>query len=217
MIIDQLPLLGGDVQGTDEFPIERGTTTYKTTQAALIKDAIEKGLPSGGTAGQVLKKADSADYSVSWEDPSVTADMIGIVQNSDAATQNIAKGQYVIWHGALYTASADIASGAALSGSNLTAINGGGLNDLRNSTFALSNKTFSDFNDIANIGLYPFAGEALANSPGTSSTMWGFLLVSPYGTGYISQVFFEFTGTGGKIYLRRRNPSNSWGSWGTLA
>ena len=41
MIIDQLPLLGGDVQGTDEFPIERGTTTYKTTQAALIKPATD--------------------------------------------------------------------------------------------------------------------------------------------------------------------------------
>lgn len=70
MIIDQLPLLGGDVQGTDEFPIERGTTTYKTTHAALIKEAIEKGLPPGGTAGQVLTKADSSDYSASWEDPS---------------------------------------------------------------------------------------------------------------------------------------------------
>lgn len=216
MIIDQLPLLGGDVQGTDEVPIERGTTTYKTTQAALIKEAIEKGLPPGGTAGQVLKKADSSDYSASWEDPS-GGDMIGIVQNSDTATQNIAEGQYVIWHGVLYIASDDIASGATLSGSNLTEVNGGGLNDLKNSTFAVSNKTFSDFNDITNIGLYPFAGETLANSPGTSSTMWGFLLVSPYGAGYISQVFFEFTGTGGKIYLRRRNPSNSWGSWGTLA
>lgn len=91
MIIDQLPLLGGDVQGTDEFPIERGTTTYKTTQAALIKTATDaaaaaqaaaddaqdtadeanaKGLPPGGTAGQVLTKAGSADYSASWQNPS---------------------------------------------------------------------------------------------------------------------------------------------------
>lgn len=58
---------------------------------------------------------------------------IGIVQNSDTATQNIDKGQYVIWHGALYTASDEIASGAALSTSNLTAVTGGGLNAIRNS------------------------------------------------------------------------------------
>ena len=36
MIIDQLPLLGGDVQGTDELPIERGTTTYKTTVGEVV-------------------------------------------------------------------------------------------------------------------------------------------------------------------------------------
>lgn len=36
MIIDQLPLLGGDVQGTDEFPIERGTTTYKATPSQIF-------------------------------------------------------------------------------------------------------------------------------------------------------------------------------------
>lgn len=44
MIIDQLPLLGGDVQGTDEFPIERGTTTYKATLEqifATVYSAIE--------------------------------------------------------------------------------------------------------------------------------------------------------------------------------
>lgn len=44
MIIDQLPLLSGDAQTTDEFPIERGTTTYKVTLdrllAALPKDAV---------------------------------------------------------------------------------------------------------------------------------------------------------------------------------
>ena len=36
----------------------------------------------------------------------------------------------MIWHGALYTASAAIASGATLSSSNLTVVTGGGLNNL---------------------------------------------------------------------------------------
>lgn len=53
MIIDQLPLLSGDAQTTDEFPIERGTTTYKVTLdrllAALPKDAI----PTSGSTNVV--------------------------------------------------------------------------------------------------------------------------------------------------------------------
>lgn len=95
MIIDQLPLLAGDVLATDEIPVERGTTTYKTTPdkflAAMPKDAVptedsinpvesggvydalqsveEKSLPSGGTAGKVLSKASAADYDAEWKSP----------------------------------------------------------------------------------------------------------------------------------------------------
>lgn len=55
---------------------------------------------------------------------------IGLVENGDTASRNIAKGQYVIWNGALYTASVAIASGDTLSGSNLTAVSDGGLNSI---------------------------------------------------------------------------------------
>lgn len=55
---------------------------------------------------------------------------IGIVADGSTATQNITAGQYVIWKGALYTASTNIATGATLSISNLTAVPGGGLNAL---------------------------------------------------------------------------------------
>lgn len=58
---------------------------------------------------------------------------IAIVQSTNTATQNISVGQYVIWNGALYTASAAIFSGDTLSNSNLTAVTDGGLNDLKNS------------------------------------------------------------------------------------
>lgn len=56
---------------------------------------------------------------------------IAIVANGDTAPQNILKDQYVIWNGALYTASSAIASGATLSSSNLSAAQNGGLNDLK--------------------------------------------------------------------------------------
>ena len=36
MIIDQLPLLLGDALLTDEFPIERGTTSYKATLEQIL-------------------------------------------------------------------------------------------------------------------------------------------------------------------------------------
>ena len=173
MIIDQLPLLGGDVQGTDEFPIERGTTTYKTTQAALIKpatdaaaaaqaaaddaqlaadnaqdtadEANEKGLPPGGTAGQVLTKADSSDYSASWEDPSgggdVTADMLGIVITGSRPSMAASPGQYVIVRGSTITgitdglyinsSSGDLSPSTDVTAADLTAVNIGGLNEVK--------------------------------------------------------------------------------------
>ena len=43
-----------------------------------------------------------------------------LVQNGDTATQAISQGQLVVWKGALKKATANIASGATLSNSNLT-------------------------------------------------------------------------------------------------
>lgn len=43
-----------------------------------------------------------------------------LVQNDDTATQAISQGQLVVWKGALKKATANIASGATLSSSNLT-------------------------------------------------------------------------------------------------
>jgi len=50
---------------------------------------------------------------------------IGYVEDTNTATHAISKGQYVIWNGDLYKASAAIAIGTTLSSSNLTAVSGG--------------------------------------------------------------------------------------------
>lgn len=55
---------------------------------------------------------------------------IGIVEDTNTATHTIAAGQYVIWKDALYKASTAIPLGTTLSASNLTAVSGGGLNDI---------------------------------------------------------------------------------------
>lgn len=110
---------------------------------------VGPGVPTGGTAGQVLKKNGSTNFDASWTTlnsgnipisasdnttvqqslAAVKSDM-GIVEDGNTATHTIAAGQYVIWKGALYTASAAIPSGTTLSTSNLTAVSDGGLNSL---------------------------------------------------------------------------------------
>ena len=131
---------------------------------------VGPGVPSGGTAGQVLKKNGSTNYDTSWATlnsgnipisasdnttvqqslAAVKSDM-GIVEDGNTATHTISAGQYVIWKGALYTASAAIPSGTTLSSSNLTAVSDGGLNALngkfaRSGTFTLTTRsgTYTD-------------------------------------------------------------------------
>lgn len=65
MIIDQLPLLSGDGVATDEFPIERGTTTYKATlpQILAASDPVptensRNAVQSGGTFAALATKQD---------------------------------------------------------------------------------------------------------------------------------------------------------------
>lgn len=53
MIIDQLPLLSGDAQTTDEFPIERGTTTYKVTLDRLLAALPKDSTPTQGSSNVV--------------------------------------------------------------------------------------------------------------------------------------------------------------------
>lgn len=56
--------------------------------------------------------------------------LVGIVQDTDTATVNIAKGKYVIWKGNPCKASSAISSGGTLSASNLTALTEGVGNDI---------------------------------------------------------------------------------------
>lgn len=111
MIIDQLPLLSTDVQGTDEIPIERGTSTYKTTQAALVKsvadDVDRRGLPVGGSAGEILAKVDGTDYNTQWIDPPDPSGFVSYAQSqtlTDAqqaqARTNIGANWTLLWQNA---------------------------------------------------------------------------------------------------------------------
>ena len=60
---------------------------------------------------------------------------LAIIENTNTATHNIAKGHFVCWNGFLYIATANIAISDTLSISNLTPVNNGGLNDLQEHIF----------------------------------------------------------------------------------
>ena len=111
---------------------------------------VGPGVPTGGTAGQVLKKNGSTNFDASWatlnsgnipvsasdnttvqQSLAATKGDIGIVEDGNTATHTIPAGYYVIWKGALKTASVAIPSGTTLSSSNLTDVPDGGLNSLR--------------------------------------------------------------------------------------
>ena len=55
---------------------------------------------------------------------------LGYVELTNTAVHNIPAGAYVVWKGNLYTASSAISIGDTLSGSNLSSVSNGGLNDI---------------------------------------------------------------------------------------
>lgn len=82
--------------------------------------------------------------------------MLAIVQDTDIATQAIAKGKYVIWHDELYTASSAIAEGTTLAtgaGGNLTVVSDGGLNELNSNITTLKTGEWVDFTQAASAGI----------------------------------------------------------------
>ena len=128
MIIDQLPALASP-QDTDEIPIERGQLTYKIPWSNLAGGDIAA-LKSDMTAAQAAIDDLETDMTTAQAAISTVKSDLGIVEDTDTATHTIAAGQYVIWKNALYIASQAIPLGTTLSSSNLSAVSGGGFNNL---------------------------------------------------------------------------------------
>lgn len=80
---------------------------------------------------------DSALNSLNTQSGNLKFD-IAYVEDTNTATHAIDSLSYVVWKGSLYRATANIAVGATLSSSNLTAISNGGLNAVRNSVISTS-------------------------------------------------------------------------------
>lgn len=83
-----------------------------------VKSSALKAIQVGYDADIAGLTSDVADLTADMGAAKAT---VGIVEDGDTATHNISAGQYVIWKGALYTATEAIAVDTALSTANLTA------------------------------------------------------------------------------------------------
>ena len=140
---------------------------------------------------------------------------IGIVENTNTASHNISKGQYVIWNGSLYRASSAISSGATLSTANLTAVSGGGLNSLESNNIEYIDTVDPDLNAAARVTGRPYAGKwtgtSTSNAPNASNS--GLYISFASSENYQTQVTIANSGTAhirGKI-------NGTWGDWGLVA
>lgn len=128
---------------------DEGGTTY--TKKLLTTDDIPSasGVVSiNGQNGVVTIYGDTMPIESGSADSikDVTDDLksdIAIVEDTNNATHNISEGQYVVWKGSLYKATTNIASGSGLTGSNLSSVADGGLNDLLDTISYIKTGTFT--------------------------------------------------------------------------
>ena len=155
---------------------------------------VGPGVPTGGTANQVLVKNGATNFDTSWKDASqlpaigdeatardaadaALADGLAIIANGDTHAA-VAAGQavYVRSHSTLasglYWASSAIGTNAALSTSNLTADASGGLNKLKADIDTLNSNS-------AHIIIKPYTVTLSANSYVAPFTHFG-SLQTPY-------------------------------------
>ena len=153
------------------------------------------------------------------------SEIMSIVSTSDGkAPKAITSGQFVIWNGTLYTASTNIASGATLSTSNLTAVSSDGFNALKGlidqvktafNTDALAVRgSINSANDLNNLdnqttGIYRIAESIPQHCP--VGFVWCFLIQIKMGS-VTNQVLLK--PSSGSIYVRELTGSPAvWSDW----
>ena len=131
---------------------------------------------------------------------------LGIIQDANVATQNISRGQYVIWKGDLYQASSAIASGTTLSSSNLTAKSnglGGEIESINNDIVSI-NSRFGVVGNWTSVDAITYPGIFYVDD----GTLSGILVVAINGS-YARQIFISDDGT---THTVRSYNGSSWGT-----
>ena len=140
-------------------------------------------------------------------------DNFALVQNGDTATQAISKDQLVVWKGVLKKATANIASGATLSNSNLTdddiATELAALNSKMANYSGTGNNPNDDLNSITDTGFYSTTSSGHTPNGGS---FYGLLIVVHGAYNYISQLAINVSN--GEMYVRCSTDGGSnWIAW----
>ena len=152
----------------DTMPIESGSAD----SVKDVTDALDNRL---STAEGTITQHGTDIGTINTKISQIKSD-IAIVEDTNNATHNIAAGQHVIWKGLLYKATSNISIGDGLSGSNLSAIPSGGLNDIQNQVSTLNNNVDSVCNSLAYI-------VGTTNRTGLTLTSGTFIYVKNNGNG----------------------------------
>lgn len=139
------PLIKSTMTGSetwlDDNDVVLGKTSFDTIDGALL--IVTTVQPTETWRLHVLLAENGATVLEEVHNK-VDENDLAIVENDDTAFNNITAGQYVMWKGEMYKATAAIASGATLSatgsGANLTAVNNGVANELNAGISSLDSK-----------------------------------------------------------------------------
>ena len=118
-----------------------------------------------------------------------------LVEDGTTASQNIAKGKYVIWKGVMCRAASAISSGDTLSSTNLTEVSGGGLNQI------------GDY--LAKLGTYPAVVSGQYTTAAWTSGSWssGGVWSAPEDGIYLAYMWIqlnsEYSGVAYRKYYRQ--------------
>lgn len=155
---------------------------------------------SQGQYHRVLSGADMTGYRTAAAQDAIDADMakadeVGIVITGKRPSMSVTAGQYVIVRNGtisgitdgLYTANAALSPSTDVTAANLTAVSGGGLNNLRNNLFITRNLTSDEITLAANE-----AGGFEISVPA----------ISQYATFSIGQIYITGEGSNGAAFNR---------------
>lgn len=110
--------------------------TGKRMAAALeaLAGTGGRGLPAGGTDGDVLVKNGATDYAARWTNTPKLMGSLATIEPTSSASKAYAAGDYLVYNGQLYKATGTISPDETLTpGGNISVPDGGGLNDVRTS------------------------------------------------------------------------------------
>lgn len=110
---------------TDAQKVLRNDTGKRMADALeALAGTGARGLPAGGTDGDVLVKNGAADYAAKWTNTPKLLGNLATIETTSAASKTYYRGDYLVYNGQLYKVTeASISAGQTLTpGTNISAV-----------------------------------------------------------------------------------------------